>query len=189
MPTYLPKGNKQHTAEEANASRLVTKTRWIVEARNGHIKLKYKFFRDTIPMMLAAHLGDFFRIGCTILNAFSPPIIMRTANSALATHMLELAKQPNVVQAKIEADSLERSGNTNWIPMTAEGHLPGFPVLTEDYLRDLTVGVYQIKLATSYVQDKVQQDSQHTIDILLEEPGLLRARIYSTFTSSAKYYL
>jgi hypothetical protein len=36
MPSYLPRGEKQHSDEEANTSRLVTKTRWIVEARNGH---------------------------------------------------------------------------------------------------------------------------------------------------------
>ncbi|CAC5402839.1 unnamed protein product [Mytilus coruscus] len=34
MPLYLKKGQKQHTTEEANTSRLVTKVRWIVESVN-----------------------------------------------------------------------------------------------------------------------------------------------------------
>ena len=189
MPKYLPKSNKQHTAEEANESRLVTKTRWIVEARNGHVKLKFKFFRDTIPMQHVRHIGDFFRIACAIINAYSPPIIMQNANSELAKSMLDLAKTPNVVQAKVEEMGLEKVKRTDWIPMTAEGHLPGFPVLTEDYLRDLTVGVYQLKLAKSYVEDKVRRESEYTLDVLLDEPGLIRVRIYSRFTNSTKYFL
>jgi exosome complex RNA-binding protein Rrp4 len=34
---------KQLTTEQANRTRLVTKCRWIVEARNGHLK---RYFRD-----------------------------------------------------------------------------------------------------------------------------------------------
>ena len=32
---YLSKGQKQHSREEANHSRLVTKTRWVAESANG----------------------------------------------------------------------------------------------------------------------------------------------------------
>ena len=31
MPDYLSRGCKQHTTEEANHSRFVTKVRWVVE--------------------------------------------------------------------------------------------------------------------------------------------------------------
>ena len=31
MPSYIPKGESQHSAASANANRLCTKTRWIVE--------------------------------------------------------------------------------------------------------------------------------------------------------------
>jgi hypothetical protein len=74
MPPLLNKKVKQFTADEANKSRLITKTRWIVEARNGHIKSKYKFFRSTVPMAHLTTIGDFFRICCALLNAFSPPM-------------------------------------------------------------------------------------------------------------------
>ncbi|CAF4951891.1 unnamed protein product, partial [Rotaria socialis] len=32
MTIYLPKGQKQHTTNEANEARLVTKVRWTVES-------------------------------------------------------------------------------------------------------------------------------------------------------------
>ena len=69
-------GQKQFTDEEANEARLITKTRWIVEARNGHIKSKFKFFRDRVPIQHVASIGDFFRICCAIINAYSPTIEM-----------------------------------------------------------------------------------------------------------------
>ncbi|KAK3104579.1 hypothetical protein FSP39_005352 [Pinctada imbricata] len=38
IPFYLPKGARQHSTEEANLSRLVTKVRWVVESVNGRVK-------------------------------------------------------------------------------------------------------------------------------------------------------
>jgi len=35
IPPLLKPGQNQFSAEEANEARIVTKTRWIVEARNG----------------------------------------------------------------------------------------------------------------------------------------------------------
>jgi hypothetical protein len=149
----------------------------------------FKFFKDTIPMQHVEHLGDFFRVCCSLINAFSPPTKMQAESSLLATCMLARANQKNFVQQKEENEGLDKLQKSKWYPMTAEGHLPGFPVLTEEYLRELTFGVYQIKLAKSYVQDKLQRDSDYVIEIMLEEPGFLRARIYSRFTKSAKYHL
>ena len=42
MPPLLENGNQFETAD-ANMSRILTKTRWIVEARNGHLKNMFKF--------------------------------------------------------------------------------------------------------------------------------------------------
>jgi len=38
MLALLQQGQRQLNTDEANDSRLITKTRWIIEARNGHIK-------------------------------------------------------------------------------------------------------------------------------------------------------
>jgi len=48
MPLLLDRGQSQFLTEEANESRIVTKTRWIVEARNGHLKQIYKMFANPI---------------------------------------------------------------------------------------------------------------------------------------------
>lgn len=68
MPAFLGPQQKQLFTEEANESRLVTKTRWIIETRNGHIKSMFKFFDHTIIMSHLHHLGEFYNIAGAIIN-------------------------------------------------------------------------------------------------------------------------
>lgn len=60
-----------------------------------------------------------------------------------------------------------------------------------DYLSDLTVGIYQVKLAPGYIQDKILRDGIEEIqfDELENVPGILRSRIYSRFTRSVRHQL
>lgn len=51
LPCYLPKGAKQHSTEEANMSRLITKVRWVVESVNGRIK-QWIMLNKVIPNTL-----------------------------------------------------------------------------------------------------------------------------------------
>lgn len=48
MPCYLPKGAKQHSTEEANMSRLITKVRWVIESVIKRIK-QWKMLNKVIP--------------------------------------------------------------------------------------------------------------------------------------------
>lgn len=48
MPCYLPKGAKQHSSEEANMSRLITKVRWVIESVIKRIK-QWKMLNKVIP--------------------------------------------------------------------------------------------------------------------------------------------
>lgn len=57
-PPFLGNNRRQFSTEEANASRLITKSRWIVEARNGHIKNIFKFFGNTISEVHAVNLNS-----------------------------------------------------------------------------------------------------------------------------------
>ena len=49
MPALKKNSNAQFTTEEANTSRKCTLVRWLIEAVNGRLKMKYKFFADVIP--------------------------------------------------------------------------------------------------------------------------------------------
>lgn len=48
MPCYLPKCAKQHSTEEANMSRLITKVRWVIESVIKRIK-QWKMLNKVIP--------------------------------------------------------------------------------------------------------------------------------------------
>ncbi|GLV33501.1 hypothetical protein CBL_20234, partial [Carabus blaptoides fortunei] len=43
MPAIVQRGDRQLSTEDANATRIITKTRWIVESRNGHLRSVFKF--------------------------------------------------------------------------------------------------------------------------------------------------
>ncbi|EZA56076.1 hypothetical protein X777_03921 [Ooceraea biroi] len=113
-----------------------------------------------------------------------------------ATELLaRLGIEPNVIQALVEIENLNTKNAQRWIRLDAE-QLLDFPVLTLDFLKNLTVGVYQIKLAASYVQDKLQRDEEEEFQLemlrdvnRLPQPGLMRVRIFSRFRNATKYQL
>ena len=189
MPALLECHQKQLSTEEANESRLVTKTRWIVETRNGHIKSIFKFFNHIINMHHIHHLGEFYNIAGAIINKYHPLISMEGANAELAQELLHKSKEVNVVHARVEIERLCYR-NAMWIHLNDE-HLHNFPHLTLEYLRDLTIGTFQVRLARSYVQDKMQRDDteEFQLDSLLDEPGLIRVRVFSRFRNATKHQI
>lgn len=189
MPPFLERNQKQFTTDEANDSRLITKTRWIIEARNGHIKSIFKFLGKTISATHAINVGDFYKIAGAIINRYRETIRIRDADAVLANELLQRAREPNVMQARVEIENL-KTRNGRWIQLDHYNEA-GFPHLTLEYLKDLTVGIYQVPLAPAYIQDKIRRD-QHEVfefDQSINEPGLIRVRIYSRFKNAVKHQL
>lgn len=188
MPAVLLPGQRQLSTEDANASRIVTKNRWVVESRNGHFRSVFKFFKDTLNLQHAKHLDDFYKIGGAILNRYHPMIHMEGANAQTAQHILERAQIPNDMQTRVEVDNLIRR-NGQWRRIN-HNDVPEFPVLDLQYLKHFTTGVYQVNLAASYIQDRIireNEDNELQIDEHMNEPGFLRVRVYSRFRNSAKH--
>jgi len=191
MPGFVlrdERGRRQGITEDVNASRLVTKSRWIVEARNGHIKSIFKFFKDMVAAPHVGNIGDFFRIACALINAFRQEVLMAGADSEFAQLMLERSRMPNVLMQRVEEERLHTHQGGRWVPLR-EANLLGFPILPLEYLRDFTFGTYQIKLAPGYVQDRTARDREMRFEVIMHEPGLLRAKVYSRHTNATKYQL
>lgn len=186
MPSMLERGQRQLITEEANNSRLITKNRWIVEARNGHFKTIFKIFEHVFNMHNAKHIGDYYRIAGAIINKYHPLIYMQDASAEVARDMLQRARTVNTVQARVEVDNL-RNRYAQW--QRLDNQVPDFPQFNSDYLRDLTIGIYHVNLSPSYIQDKKQRDGDDElqIDALLNEDGLIRIRVYSRFRNMAKH--
>lgn len=141
MPELLERGQRQLITAQANSSRLVIKIRWIVEARNGHIKSIFHFLAQVIRMTHTSHIGDFYRIAGCIINRYYEPIQMEGADAELALTLLARTQEINIVQARIEAENLQRRRRAEWIRLD-HNQLIDFPELTFEYLQYLTLGIY-----------------------------------------------
>lgn len=74
MSRILEQGETQLSTEDANDTRLIIKTRWLVKARNGHLKSIFKIFKDIIPYHHVMHLHEFHLICDAIINQYKNPI-------------------------------------------------------------------------------------------------------------------
>ncbi|EGI66282.1 hypothetical protein G5I_05245 [Acromyrmex echinatior] len=179
MPAFLQQGQRQLDTAEANDSRLVTKSRWIIEARNGHIKSIFKFFKNTISVVHAINLRAFYLIAEAIINRYRDVILMDGATAELAEQMLQKARSENTLRLRVETEHLARR-NAMWNRFN-DNKILDFPRLDIDFLKELTVGIYQIRLAPAYIQDKLVRDESEVfeLDEHRNEAGFLRVRVFS----------
>ena len=179
MPIYLPKGCKQHSTEEANLSRLVTKVRWVVESANGRIK-QWKLLDKVVPNTLISQVGDFVRIICAICNKFRPSLAsMDQSSTNVAEKMLEKVKLPNPVKEFVLEQGLLNKPSKYTSIDAAENILSDFPKLDIDSLRDITMGVYQLKQCIHYSKEHLREDGSYDLMVAKEVDGLLQVQIKS----------
>jgi hypothetical protein len=79
----------------------------------------------------------------------------------------------------IKRDHLERRPS-NWLSVSSAGDcFNDFPKLQEDDLRQLTLGVYQLKLAKSYSVEHLNTDGSYEMFVNKQDEGLLMGKIQS----------
>lgn len=70
-----------------------------------------------------------------------------------------------------------------------DSEMPDFPQLNESELRDLTMGVYQIRQAKSYTKEHQTDEGKYEIMVHKEQEGILKAQLRSRHTTSTTYNL
>lgn len=186
MPHFLAKG-KQHTTLEANESRLVTSVRWVVEATNGLLKT-WKLFKNVLPNSHIPYIGDYLRIVCALCNAYRPPRVVDPEDEIVAQRMLALVHKPNILQQRAENEGWSRK-QVIWEPLTSTA-VSDFPRLTLQEIRELTLGVYQIKQARSYTREhKDSHSGMYELSLHRQESNILRIQLQSRHTSAKRYNL
>lgn len=186
MPSFVKKGESQLPVEESNTTRLITKIRWIVESVNGRIK-QWKYLDRVLPNSQIPYVADYVKIVCALMNKYWPETNTEDAEKEeqLGCKMLHLSKQQNVLHERIKSDGLEKR-SCRWEKTSASSVLE-FPRLSEEDIRNLTVGVYQLKLAPSYTREHLDSDGSFDVLICNHEPDLLCAKIQSRHVSSRGY--
>ncbi|XP_061170430.1 uncharacterized protein LOC133179753 [Saccostrea echinata] len=192
MPVFLPKSCKQHSTIEANASRMVTKIRWVVEAANGRLK-KWRFLDNVVSNSNIPSVGDFVRIVCSLINKYRPPLKTNDVNDFNnGFKMLMMSKNnENVLKELVTKDSnyRYRTNSKLWKSIDARDAAINFPALSEEDVRQLTFGTYQIRQANSYIREHIDETGQYAIDVSYVESDLIHCRIQSRHTSSTLYNL
>lgn len=195
--------NGQLTTAQANRSRLVTKTRFVVETRNGHLKTVWPIFNRIWPTMHVPHLMLDLRIAAALLNKFFASIVADKENEEqVANAMLARLNTVNFVNEVVQEFSAEDLAAFGLID---ENNFQ-FPRIDKDELSQITLGSYQLKQAKSYayahkkakldqyevpyacfvLSDEVTQRAFANIiaNRQIEKPVLVRTQMDSRFRSS-----
>ncbi|XP_052792092.1 uncharacterized protein LOC128226248 [Mya arenaria] len=191
MPSFLGPKEKQFKTNSANHSRLVTKIRWVVESANGRLKnWKYLEISRVIPNSQIPYAGDYTRIVAAICNKYRSPLIAGNDEDDLLTaaRLISMSRRENLLQARVEEEGLDHlTKSSGWALLSEPGVVPDFSKLDESDLRTLTVGVYQLKLAPSYVQEHLDEHGNFDIFVREQSPGLLCIKIQSRHMSAIRY--
>ncbi|CAG2254094.1 unnamed protein product [Mytilus edulis] len=152
----------QEMVEDSNVTRLVTKIRWVVESVNGRIK-SWKYLDRVLPNSQIPFVSDYVNIACAIMNKYWPELNTGDLeqDEQLASKMLYLSKQKNLLHEKIIEEGLDKR-SCKWQKIDASS-APTFPRLSEEDIRNITVGVYQLKLAPCYTREHLDDDGSYEI--------------------------
>lgn len=160
----------QMTRTEANESRFATKTRFVVEVRNTHIKNKWKHLSGTKAYQFIPHLKMDFEIAASLVNAFSSKIINDKSDwceivDLMHTKFDQGCRLPSIVQ-HIPDSSYAIVQN-----------LTLFPKFSYKNLKNIVHGTYQIRQARSYCQSHLRANNDAFIIKVCEITAVINARL------------
>jgi hypothetical protein len=200
MPESNPRGTL--TVDQANRTRLVTKCRYIVEVKNGHLKQCFRLFDKVWPNHSIPHMMIDFRIACAILNAYHPDIESDVRDGMeIAESMLARMDKWNHLSELVAAQNLNRR-HAAFEPIDGSS-LEDFPQLSEADLRSITLGSYQRRLVLSYYAEHLKTNGNWEIEVCkhvgplslsshsisVGDPMLIRGRMQSRHRNSIRYFL
>ncbi|CAF4568929.1 unnamed protein product [Rotaria socialis] len=152
MTSFLD-GRRQFSVEEANESRCITKIRWIVEAANRRLK-QFKYFASTIQNSSLVYLESDMSIACALINHYQSPMTRsKLEDEEIGVQIMQLRQQKNKIQLLLEENNLIKRFSL-WEIINHTEIIDGFPIMTQDDLGDLTFGVFQLKRARSYAEER-----------------------------------
>lgn len=154
--------------------------RWIIEAVNGRLKNKFKFFRGQIQNSYIPKLNKLLRLACALLNKYSPIIAPSKPGDLELAHLIrERAERPNLLSDLIDDERLNRR-RIVWIEQNGND-LAYFPLITEDEIRDLTFDIFQLKQAPSYTFEHLAEEGHYEILRHNSIRDLIRVQIHSRY--------
>lgn len=201
MPETRHANERQLTTEQANKSRLVTITRWVVEVINGRFKRDFRLLRNNYVNLSLTFIIDYFKIAAALLNAYHK-LIEDNARAELFLDIIsERIALPNTLADLVIRRNYNRR-TTMFRTMSADvPELDNLPRLTEEDLILFSLGIYQLKQARSYYGEHLNENGSFIIEVGESLPAsdvtelgggdlcVIRARIQSRHVTAKTYYV
>lgn len=123
-----------------------------MEAANGRLK-KWRFLDNVVCNSHIPSIGEYVRIVYSLINKYRPPLKSDDQNDlGNGFQMLMMAmKNENVLKNLCDKEPhyKHRANSKSWKRIDAHDVAVNFPTLTEEDVRQLTFGTYQIRQANS----------------------------------------
>lgn len=184
MPALIQRSQikGQLSTADANQSRLVTATRWVVEARNGHLKTVWKIFDRVWSSYALKHLEDDVKICAALLNVYFKPLKSNQGiENEIINRMLNNKNKKNelisIVSNQSFVKNLKKFENFN--------NFNALPLLSERQLIYISLGRYQIQQAQSYCQQHLKENNSQFLTFIFPE-NLCRQFLPSFFGNNRK---
>lgn len=185
MPALKGKRN-QLTTDESNNSRFVTKIRWVVEAVHGDIKQKFRLLDHKLDNKLLPKTSVFCRIACFLHNEFGTRLDSDLdLSEKIIAAMNSKKDQDNTLASEVETNRWARR-KVPFAIITSE-QLTDFPELTEQELKILFTGSYQMSQAVSYLAEMMDENGTITFHYLKITPNIIKFEVRSRHISSKTY--
>lgn len=158
MPAFIKTGNSQLSTKQANYSRLVTKCRYIVEMRNGHLKKIFKIFDTVWCSYGLIHLKDDLMIAASIINCFKslmPTYSTIDKEYETARKMIQLKDTPNNVWNVVKTKQFNKEMKL----FRLCENMTFFPLMSMTDLEEIALGKYQIRMSQSYCTEHLRGES------------------------------
>lgn len=185
MPALKGKRN-QLTTEESNESRFVTKIRWVVEAVHGILKQKNKLLDRKLDNKLLPKVGLLCRIACFLQNQFGQRL---ESDKGMTEEVVKFMQERRLKTNSLSEEILQNKWSRRKVPfaeLTSEDILD-FPEMTEDDLKMLLTGSYQLSQAVSYLAEIMDNQGHLKVQYLKESPNIIKLQVRSRHISSKTY--
>lgn len=163
MPKFTDskRPNAQLTTMQANASRLVTKTRWVVEVRNSHLKNIWAVFSNIWRPRDVLELERDIRIGASLINKYYVTISEKNKENAtfIATQMQERNSALNTLHSLVSRTAFRKESKK--MPLVDINSFE-FPRLSIEDMKMISLGSYQLANARSYAAEHMKSSDTST---------------------------
>lgn len=181
------KGKKsQLSTEQANDSRMVTMTRWVIEAVHGIIGQKYRLLHNQLDNKYLPKIKVFCQFACWVNNEFGKRL---NAYEDLTDEILsQVNRRKGVINSL--AQEVEEQGwgrKRTMYEVLRSDDIEDFPELTERDLKIFFTGSYQLSQSVSYLAEIMDEENRLNVKHVKETSTILRCDVRSRHINSRWY--